>query len=68
MLFFRKPPPEPLTITTSHRRALLRQAMSGASAYERESLIRQAFASLPTGEAERLVRQLDREIWLELKP
>lgn len=68
MLFFRKPPPAPLTITTSQRRAWLRQAMSGASTYERESLIRQALASLPAGEAERLVRQLDREIWLKLKP
>ena len=68
MLFFRKPPTTPLTITTAHRRAWLRQAFSGASAYERESLIRQALATLPNGEAERLVRQLDREIWMEQKP
>lgn len=68
MLFFRKSPPTPITITTGQRRAWLRQAFSGASPYERESLIRQALASLPTGEAERLVRQLDREIWMEKKP
>lgn len=67
-MFFRKPPPELFIYTTAHRRALLRQAMTGASTYERESLIRQALAALPAGEAERLVRQLDREIWQELKP